>query len=521
MELYKKQYYDSLNNIQGIMLSATPLYSKLHEDHDYDMDVLIQVTSGKLPNTYPRKDIDICIVLDRSGSMASCMDSCKESIKVIIESLHETDTIHLVAYDDHVENIFSNCNVKDHKILMLNKLHSLKERGSTNLFDGVKAGLDMLINSSTNTSNTINTVNTNNIKEAVHSTSSSYLNKFLKYVSLPDYEKQETKEPKETKEAKEAKEANETNEVNNNKTKILFLFSDGMANAGIVDSDQIGKMIDDKCSNYNGEIYISTFGIGDHYDEVLMGSIAYCGKGNYFYIQKPENIPSIIEKGLNGLTMYWTRNAKLSIAHDDSIVITDKSDLIQSFKVREYALHRYLIKAKCSEKTAKITFTLNFINYDNIEITKEVTCSWEYVDDFNIVLVPNKNVRCYKIINECSELNKQIMNLMDVQTHDNENKIKELKNKIIELYTGVLIDDEYGIIGMLLKKEKETLQIMNKAGTYSMGATKQQGCNSMMSTGHTSKMCKYVSTSSAVKNNSMESTGKMKTDGDLGYTSFM
>jgi len=73
----------------------------------------------------------------------------------------------------------------------------------------------------------------------------------------------------------------------------------------------------------------------------------------------------------------------------------------------------------------------------------------------------------------------------------------------------------------VLKKEKETLHIMNKAGTYSMGATKQQGCNSMMSTGHTSKMCKYVSTSSAVKNNSMESNGKMKTDGDLGYTSFM
>lgn len=505
MELYKNQYYNALGNIQGVAISAIPLYP-LHNDHDYEMDILVQVTSGKLPSEYPRKDIDICIVLDRSGSMAQSMNECKNAIKHVIDSLHDTDTIHLIAYDDHVEKIFSDCNVKDHKDLMLKKIHSLHERGSTNLYNGVEAGLNCLLGSA----DLVELPDEINTKKET----SSYLNKIINYFSSSESH-QDIKENKKSKEHNESKKYDKLNIENSDKTKILFLFSDGMANAGITNSEKIGKMIDDKCENV--EILISTFGIGNQYDEVLMSSIAYCGKGNYFYIQHPETIPQIIERGLNGLTRFWTENAKLMITPGNSVVVTDQTDLITLFKVREYALHRYLIKAKCSSKNAKITFTLNFNDYNGISKTEEVECSWKY-EDVNINLVPNKQVKCYKIINECSELNKLIMNLMDDQSQNNEIKIKEIKNKIIELYTSVLEDDEYGIIGVLLKKEKDVLQDMNNLGAYSVSVSKKQGCSNL-STGITTKMCGYVSNSKNAS--SMCISGTKKTDNDLGYTIFI
>lgn len=486
MELYRQKYYDALSNVNGVMVSATPLYSTLHQDHDYEMDVLIQISSGKLPTSFPRKSINLSLVLDRSGSMATSMESCKEAIKCIINNLNENDTVHLIAYDDHVETVFSNCNVKDHMSLMLNKLISLKERGSTNLYDGVNAGLDILLES----------------KES-NETEGSFLSSISKFSSF--------------KKIKE--DIIETNSVDDGKTKILFLFSDGITNQGITNSEQIGKMINDRC--IGKEVFISTFGIGDQYDDVLMSSIAFCGKGNYFYIQKPETIPSIVEKGLNGLTRHWTNNAELKVITGDNTVITDSSELVTTeFKVREYALHRYLIKAKCSSDNASIVCILNYTDYDGVSRTKQVECSWNYVDNLNIVLVPNKQVRCYKVVNECSEINKEIMVLMDKKTTENEKRIKQMKHKIIELYEGIVADDEYGIIPVLLKKEKDALDAMNRAGTYSLQASKQVG-STCQATGFNSKMCNYTSSVDLQCSQGPNGLNGTRNDTDLGYASFM
>jgi len=507
MELYRQKYYEALSNVNGVMVSATPLYSTLHQDHDFEMDVLIQISSGKLPSSYPRKSINLSLVLDRSGSMANSMESCKKAIECIINNLNENDTVHLIAYDDHVETIFSNCNVKDHKSLMLNKLISLKERGSTNLYDGVNAGLDILLGQTTTTQKTIKT------KEVSKESFLSSISKFSKKI------KEDICEPETA-----ATVTTTTNAVDNGKTKILFLFSDGITNQGVTNSEKIGKMINDRCMGK--EVFISTFGIGETYDDVLMSSIAFCGKGNYFYIQKPETIPSIVEKGLNGLTRHWTNNAELKVITGDNTVLTDSSELVLTeFKVREYALHRYLVKAKCSSDKASIVCILNYTDFEGVSRTKQVECSWDYVDNLNIVLVPNKQVRCYKVVNECSEINKEIMVLMDNHTSENEKKIKELKHKIIELYEGIIADDEYGIIPVLLKKEKDALEAMNRAGTYSLQASKQIG-NTCMATGFNSKMCNYTSQQSLGPQGPVGSQGPnglngTRNDTDLGYASFM
>lgn len=452
MELYRQKYYGQLNNVDGVMVSCTPLYNQMNCDHDFEMPVMVQVISGKLPNNYPRKSINLCIVLDRSGSMRNAIQSCKNAVESIIDKLNEDDLISLVVYDDNVDIIFNNCSVKD-KTHMIAKLQSVTERGSTDIYMGVSRSIDVLLN---------------------------------KQTKLTDND------------------TTNTDVDSNDKTKILFLFSDGLANSGNVNGEEIGKMIYHK----SNDIFVSTFGIGDEYDDILMSSIAYCGKGNYFYIQNPNEIPQIVERGLNGLTKYWTKNAKIELSPEDGVLIIDKHELPEILSVREYALHRYLIKAKCSKETAKINVTLTYTDGEGNNRTKFVECVWNYSKEPKIDLVSNKQVRCYTVIRQCSELNKVVMQLMDNPSF-NSKQILELKNRIIELYQGVVNDDEYGIIAALLKKEKDASNVMTTQGCDSLAASKSIGYTSL-SSGNKIKMYSYCQ---KVNENATEQD-------DIGFNAF-
>ncbi|QKF94422.1 VWA-like protein [Fadolivirus algeromassiliense] len=489
MELYKQKYYEKLSNVDGVMLSCVPLHNQLHCDHDFEMPIMVQIVSGKLPENYPRKNINICVVLDRSGSMKETIQSCKDAIEQLINKLNENDIIHLVVYDEQVDVIFTNCTIKD-RTQMIAKLCSVKERGSTDIYSGMLKGIDVLLGKKEKI-----------IKQEQTTPSSSSI---LSTISNMIYGSSSAEQVNTTQ--------IDSKVANDDRTKLLFLFSDGLANSGIVNGEEIGKMVNSKCNN---NIYVSTFGIGNHYDDVLMSSIAYCGNGNYFYIQNANDIPQIVEKGLNGLTRYWTKNAKLEVVCDDGVVLIDKKELPETCNVREYALQRYLIKAKCSNNTAKIGFTLTFTDYQGTNRTKYVECSWTYLDQPKLDLVSDKQVRCYMTVRRCAEINKEIMQLMD-NASENNSKIIQLKNTIVELYEGVLPDDEYNIIPILLNKEKSALDVMKTQGTTSFAASKQVGyCT--LSTGHKTKMYKYTSSAKV----DADKNDNEYQDGDIGFTSFM
>ena len=85
-----------------------------------------------------------------------------------------------------------------------------------------------------------------------------------------------------------------------NRLKRVFLFSDGLVNEGIRSPDVICDRA--RLSYQTNGISISTFGVGDDFDEKIMKNVAKSGEGMFFYISKSESIPSIISKGLRGLT---------------------------------------------------------------------------------------------------------------------------------------------------------------------------------------------------------------------------
>ncbi|MBK7762699.1 MAG: VWA domain-containing protein [Bacteroidetes bacterium] len=91
----------------------------------------------------------------------------------------------------------------------------------------------------------------------------------------------------------------------------VLLLSDGLANEGITDPNQIRNIVRSK--NMDDGISISTFGVGRDYNEDLMTAMAENGTGNYYFIDNSADISSIFSKELNGLHDVVAQNAVLKI----------------------------------------------------------------------------------------------------------------------------------------------------------------------------------------------------------------
>ncbi|MDX1904799.1 MAG: VWA domain-containing protein [Thermonemataceae bacterium] len=91
----------------------------------------------------------------------------------------------------------------------------------------------------------------------------------------------------------------------------VLLFSDGLANQGVTDSDALQKIASDY---YQEEkIALSTFGLGLGFNEDLMTNLAEYGHGNYYYIDKAQKIPDIFRQEMKGLLSVVAQKAKLRI----------------------------------------------------------------------------------------------------------------------------------------------------------------------------------------------------------------
>ena len=74
-----------------------------------------------------------------------------------------------------------------------------------------------------------------------------------------------------------------------------FLVSDGEANAGITDASELGQHAHQLRQL---GVVTSTFGVGDHYNEELLGLLADAGGGAFLDIAQAEGIPALIAREL-------------------------------------------------------------------------------------------------------------------------------------------------------------------------------------------------------------------------------
>jgi Ca-activated chloride channel family protein len=168
----------------------------------------------------------------------------------------------------------------------------------------------------------------------------------------------------------------------------VFLLSDGLANRGITDRFKLADLVRDK--NRRDGITISTFGVGNDFNENLMTDLADYGKGNYYYIKNSSDIPEIFASELRGVRNLVGQGTKMKVKFQSKYLTFNKvfgypydvsgNEITIDFKdVFSGQTKGVLIKFNISRK---IDTRLNF----ETELTYE-----DVTNDFNLMSENNVN----------------------------------------------------------------------------------------------------------------------------------
>ncbi|MBP3966259.1 vWA domain-containing protein [Paenibacillus lignilyticus] len=153
----------------------------------------------------------------------------------------------------------------------------------------------------------------------------------------------------------------------------VILLSDGHANQGITKRDKLAAIAAEYRSLGVG---ITAMGVGDGFDEELMEAIAEHGGGNFYYIDKPDHIPSIFEQELQGLLNVVSQNMKLTLQTTDSTRITG----IYGHKFEQYlGEYTVLVGDLYHEEVKSILVELSLDPHTQ-GMHPVLLLNWEYVD---------------------------------------------------------------------------------------------------------------------------------------------
>ncbi len=356
-----------------------------------------------------RPILNLGLVLDRSGSMQDKgkIEFLKRAAKMSVDQMTGKDYLSVVEYDDQI-NVLWPSNKVDSPSVLKKLIDNLEPRGMTNLTGGMMRGVDEV---------------------------------YMRLEDLPeDFES-----------------------INR-----VLLLSDGLANEGVTDPDQIRERV--RSARQKG-VRITTLGLGRDYDEDLMQEIAEYGGGHYYFIEHPDQMSRIFQEELETLFKTTARDASLKVdrssrtksvelvSFDEDLTgegsTTSLGDfysgetrtLILRFKPEEGAFRR---KGKTN------LGTIEFSYYD-IEADKDRTVSFDVKVDVvtNQVAVDsamNKDVVVETALIESERRHREAVKLYEKGEHEAADaEMKALAEEVGTQY-GMLQDDR-------LKQKQEALHV--------------------------------------------------------------
>ena len=168
-----------------------------------------------------------------------------------------------------------------------------------------------------------------------------------------------------------------------------LLLSDGLANAGITDVAAL--------QTHAGElrargVATSTFGIGRNFDERLMEGMARAGGGNFYYLERPEQISDFLMSELGEALEVVARDASIVVEVDPGVMIhsLDGRRTTRNGRTVEVALDD-LVSRQQMEVVLRVTFprgamgassgiNITLTDRDAVLQMASERIEWEYTD---------------------------------------------------------------------------------------------------------------------------------------------
>ncbi|QQR97605.1 MAG: VWA domain-containing protein [Sphingobacteriales bacterium] len=235
----------------------------------------------------------------------------------------------------------------------------------------------------------------------------------------------------------------------------VLLLSDGLANEGITDPIQIQKIVSTK--NKEDGISLSTFGVGNDYNEDLMTSMAEQGTGNYYFIDSPDKIPSIFEKELKGLMTVVAQNVSLEIQIPANVEIqkvygykyekTGNTLKVNFRDVFSEEVKGILIKYKITNNaTNPISFTAK-VAYDDATSFKNenlnITIAQQFTENNKLYIASNQEKIHQQItLFEANENLENAMREVDKGNYEEAKKIMETNKTYLSTKKGLVEKSE-------------------------------------------------------------------------------
>uniref|UniRef100_A0A7S4KS93 VWFA domain-containing protein n=1 Tax=Paramoeba aestuarina TaxID=180227 RepID=A0A7S4KS93_9EUKA len=331
--------------------------------------VYFDIVTGEKTET-ARPPVDLCIVLDRSGSMASKgkLKTAKAAMKSVVEGLSGGDRFAVILYDTGVETLFGleTYDLSKEKELVLSQIDAIKTKGCTNLYGGLEEGLKQF--SST------------------------------------------------------------TDKTRNQK---IFLFSDGLVNAGIQDSKKILALA---TSIADKGIGLDSFGVGDDFNEDLMRDIGENGCGRFLFVEDADAMEQFVSFAMKGIFALVARHAKLKVrgAGDGVAEKMYGGDLLGGFVLNDLTTNNsrgVLVEATLSPKECGnvelLKWELTYKDLDNQERSLTGIVHVEVTEDEKKVREVNVPVEVARQIRLAVEIDLEIEKLLDQNKRDEAIKRKK------------------------------------------------------------------------------------------------
>eukprot|EP00756_Hemistasia_phaeocysticola_P024876 Hpha_TRINITY_DN15976_c1_g2::TRINITY_DN15976_c1_g2_i1::g.73912::m.73912 len=246
-----------------------------------------------------RPPVRISAVVDRSGSMAGeKLELVKRTLGFVVRELTAKDEFGIIAYDDEVTQPLALTRMTaDGKRAAKSAIEALNDGGCTNLSGGLLAGVDQVAGRAF--------VGQGPAQRPGYGSGSR---RGQGMMIRNFYASQGVEEKKAVEKAVELPPASAPPGT----VGAVWLFTDGMANAGLTTTPEIVQAMQERMSGLQATS-VFTFGYGSDHNASMLKAVSEAANGMYYFIETPDTIPGAFAECLGGVLSVVAQHLKMEV----------------------------------------------------------------------------------------------------------------------------------------------------------------------------------------------------------------